>query len=111
MELILKLLSIPYLLFYFYYLTSAFNTQFKKDNNIEAIMALINPVKTASGTRKNASFNTIALITKENKPKVKTVIGKDKNFITGLTVLFNTPITIDNIIKVPIEPIYIPLIK
>lgn len=49
----------------------------------------------------------MALITKENKPKVKIVIGKEKNFITGLIVWFKTPITIDNIINVPIDPIYI----
>lgn len=66
-----------------------------------------NPCNEALGTKKNAILRTIALITKENKPKVKIVIGKEKNFITGLIVLFKAPITIDNIINVPIEPIYI----
>ena len=85
--------------------------EFKKYNIIEAIIALKNPTKLALGTRKKASFSIIALITKENKPKVKIVIGNEKNFIIGLTVMFNAPITIDNTINVPIEPIYIPFIK
>ena len=42
------------------------NIQFKKDNRIEAIIALKNPTKLALGTRKKASFSIIALITKEN---------------------------------------------
>ncbi len=98
-------------LIYSYYLTNPLNIQFKKDNRIEAIIALKNPTKLALGTRKKASFSIIALITKENKPKVKIVIGNEKNFIIGLTVMFNAPITIDNTINVPIEPIYIPFIK
>ena len=87
------------------------NIQFKKDNRIEAIIALKNPTKLALGTRKKASFSIIALITKENKPKVKNVIGKDKNFSIGLTVELSKPnitVRINSDLK---DPIYILSIK
>ena len=87
------------------------NIQFKKDNRIEAIIALKNPTKLALGTRKKASFSIIALITKENKPKVKNVMGKDKNFSIGLTVELSKPnitVRINSDLK---DPIYILSIK
>lgn len=42
-------------------------------------------------------------ITNENSPKVKKVIGNDKNSITGLTIKLRHPNIIVNIIKDPSE--------
>lgn len=103
--------SINFVKLKLFYLNNPYNIQLNKDNSIEAIIALKNPYNEALGTKKNAILRTIALITKENKPNVKIVIGKEKSFIIGLIVLFKAPITMDNIIKVPIEPMYILLKK
>ena len=72
---------------------------FAMDNSIEAPIALINPYKYTPGTTLNANFNTMAFITNENKPKVKNVIGNDKNWSKGLIVKFKTPKIIVSISK------------
>lgn len=77
------------------------------DNSTEAIIALVNPYKEAFDTSINANFKTIALITKENNPKVKNVIGSDNNFSKGLTVKLSTPNINVNINKAWREPMYI----
>ena len=46
-------------------------------------MELINPFRWTPGTNENAKYNTMPFITNENSPKVKKVIGNDKNSITG----------------------------
>ena len=66
-------------------------------------MELINPFRWTPGTNENAKYNTIPLITNENSPKVKKVIGNDKNSITGLTIKLRHPNIIVNIIKDPSE--------
>jgi len=66
-------------------------------------MELINPFRWTPGTNENAKYNTMPFITNENSPKVKKVIGNDKNSITGLTIKLRHPNIIVNIIKDPSE--------
>ena len=49
------------------------------DKRIDAIIALKRPYKCVSLTIENASFSTTPLMTKENRPKLKKVIGNEKN--------------------------------
>ena len=59
----------------------------------------------------NDSFKTNPFITKENKPKVKNVIGNEKNFNIGFIVELSIPnitVRINSAFK---EPIYILSIK
>ena len=53
-------------------------------NKIAASIALKNPLICVPGTMLKANFNTIPFITNENKPNVKIVIGREKNWIKGL---------------------------
>lgn len=66
-------------------------------------MELINPFRWTPGTNENAKYNTMPFITNENSPKVKKVIGNDKNSITGLTIKLRHPNIIVNIINDPSE--------
>ena len=50
-----------------------------------------NPFKWTPGTIENAKYNTMPLITNENNPRVKNVIGNEKNWITGLTIRLRQP--------------------
>lgn len=50
-----------------------------------------------------ARYKTIPLITNENNPSVKKVIGKEKNLIIGLTVKLRHPNIIVSINKEPKE--------
>lgn len=68
-------------------------------------MVLKNPDKFAPGINIKASFKTAALITKENKPKDKIVIGSDKNFSIGFTNIFKIPSIIASITSVEKESI------
>ena len=74
-------------------------------------MALKNPLRATFETIVKDNFKTNPLITKENKPKVKNVIGKDKNFSIGLTVELSKPNIIVRINSDLREPIYILSIK
>lgn len=65
-----------------------------------------NPFKWAPGTNKNAKYKTTPLITNENSPNVKNVIGNEKNVIIGFTVKLRQPKIMVSIIKDPKEPIY-----
>lgn len=76
------------------------------DKRIDAIIALKSPYKCTSLTMENASFRTIPLITKENSPKLKKVIGSEKNCIIGLTNVLSKPNINVNINNAFNEPIY-----
>ncbi len=76
------------------------------DNSIAAQIEFNNPLRWAPGTIAKAKYNTIPLITNENNPSVKKVIGNEKNCITGLTIKLRQPNIIVSIIKDPKEPIY-----
>lgn len=65
-----------------------------------------NPYKWAPGTIENAKYKTIPLITNENNPRVKNVIGIEKNWMIGLTIKLRQPNIIVSIIKDPRELIY-----
>ena len=70
-------------------------------------MALKNPLRATFETIVKDNFKTNPLITKENRPKVKNVIGKDKSFNIGFTVELSKPnitVRINNDFR---EPIYI----
>ena len=54
-----------------------------------------------------ANFNTMPFITNENKPNDNSVIGKEKNSITGFTITFRHPNIIVSTIKDAKEPIII----
>lgn len=82
--------------------------QFEIDNKIGASKVLKNPFKDAPGIRINAIFSTTALITKENNPIVRNVIGNDNNFNTGLTKTFSKPKITANAIKIGKELIIMP---
>ena len=53
-----------------------------------------------------ARYKTIPLITNENNPSVKKVIGNEKNCITGFTIRLRQPNIMVSIIRDPKEPIY-----
>ena len=61
------------------------------------------PFKWTPGTMEKARYKTIPLITNENNPSVKKVIGKEKNLIIGLTVKLRHPNIIVSINKEPKE--------
>lgn len=77
------------------------------DKRIDAIIALKNPYNCTPLTIEKASFNITPLITKENSPKVKNVIGNEKNCITGLTNVLSKPKINVNINNDLNDPIYI----
>ena len=81
------------------------------DKRIDAIIALKNPYNCTPLTIENASFNTTPLITKENSPKLKKVIGNEKNCITGLTNVLSKPKINVNTNNDLNDPIYILSIK
>ena len=62
-------------------------------------MEFKNPFKLTPGTIENDKYNTRPLMTNENSPKVKKVIGNEKNCMTGLTTTLRQPNIIVNIIK------------
>lgn len=73
---------------------------------MEAQIELKIPLSSAPGTREKAKYKTIPLITSENNPKVKIVIGNERNCIIGFTIKLRQPKIIVRIIKVDKEPIY-----
>lgn len=66
-------------------------------------MEFINPYIWEPGTIENAKYKIAPLITKENNPKVKNVIGSEKNLITGLTIKLRQPNIIVSKISDPKE--------
>lgn len=60
------------------------------DKTIEKNKAFKKPFTTNPLTKYSASKTIIALITKENKPKVNMVIGNEKICKIGFTIAFNT---------------------
>ena len=76
------------------------------DNNIAAQIEFKNPLRWAPGTNAKAKYNTIPLITNENNPNVKNVIGNEKNSMIGFTIRLRKPKIIVSISKDPNEPIY-----
>lgn len=84
-----------------------YNIQLHIESNMEAHKAGKKPCKCTPGTIENANFSTSVLITKENKPKVIIVIGKEKNLSIGFSVAFKNPSTIDNMISEGNDAIYI----
>ena len=74
--------------------------------SMAALIEFKNPFKWTPGTIENAKYNTMPLITNENNPRVKNVIGNEKNWIIGLTIRLRQPKIIVNIIKDPKELIY-----
>lgn len=81
------------------------------DKRIDAIIALKRPYKCTPLTIENASFSTIPLITKENRPKLKKVIGNEKNCIIGLRNVLSKPKINVNTNNAFNEPIYMLSIK
>ena len=81
------------------------------DKRIDAIIALKRPYKCTPLTIENASFSTIPLITKEHRPKLKKVIGNEKNCIIGLTNVLSKPKINVNTNNAFNEPIYMLSIK
>ena len=88
-----------------------YKTALTIDSNIDAHIALKNPYRATLATIIKDNFKTNALITKENNPKVKNVIGKDKNLSIGLIVELSKPNIIVRINSDLREPIYILSIK
>ncbi len=76
------------------------------DNNMAAQMEFKIPLSSAPGTIEKAKYKTIPLITNENNPKVKIVIGNEKNCIMGFTIKLRQPKIMVSIIKADKEPIY-----
>lgn len=56
-----------------------------------AHIEFINPFRWTPGTIEKAKYNTIPLITNENNPSVKKVIGSEKNCIIGFTIKLRQP--------------------
>ena len=69
-------------------------------------MEFKNPFSWAPGTMEKAKYKTKPLITNENSPSVKKVIGNEKNCITGFTIKLRQPKIMVSIIKDPKESIY-----
>lgn len=76
------------------------------DKSIAANIELNKPWIEALDTKANANFRTKPLITRENNPKVKSVSGKDNNFIIGFTSRFKRPKITVSISKDPKDPMY-----
>ena len=74
---------------------------------MDAKIGLNSPDRVASETIIKDNFKTNPLITKENKPRVKNVIGKDNILSIGLSVELSNPNIIVRINNDLREPIYI----
>ena len=77
------------------------NRALRIDKQMLKIKAQPKPSMTKPSTNQLAKYTTIALITKENRPKVRNEIGRLMSFKIGFKKIFKSPKTIAKIKAAP----------